>query len=176
MRNVLCIAALALASLGCRAAPRARDAVDARPAATVDALYRSFCWDAGGEPDWAAMRALFAEGAAFVAPGTSNAVGADAFHADFAAFAATEPLASSGFHERITHARLDAFGGVAHAYVVFEGFVPGEDEPRSRGLDSIQLVRDGERWLVVSFTTQYETRDERLPRRFFAEPWRGSSR
>ncbi len=162
---------LALVLVGCRAAPAGGPPPAETRAIqeTLDALYVAFCFDAGGEADWDAMRALFAEGAAFVAPfgedETPRAVGEERFVEDFREFIRGSPLRETGFHERITHARVDVFGGVAHAYVVFEGFVPGEPASR-RGLDSIQLVRAGERWLVASFTTQYEGEGNALPERF----------
>jgi len=182
-RRLAAAAALLLIGLGCRA-PRpsggedasarppavAEDAEVARIRAMLDELYRAFCFDAGGEPDWDAMRARFAGGAAFYAParpgGTPRGVDAERFFADFAAYVASEPVRSTGLHERILHARVDAFGGVAHAFVAFEGFAPGADEASTRGLDAIALVRDGERWLVASFATQYEGRGLALPARF----------
>lgn len=65
--------------------------------------------------------------------------------------------------------RIDLFGVIAHAWVAFEGHAPGESAARTRGLDSIQLVLDRDRWRVASFTTQYETAGRKLPRRFLAE-------
>ena len=136
----------------------------------LDELYRAFCFDAGGEADWEAMRELFADGASFVAPiapgQTPRAVQAHEFISDFRSSIKNSPLAQSGFHERITKKRIDYFGTVAHVYVTFEGFVPGEDSVRTRGVDSVQLVRDGQRWLLASFTTQYEGPLDALPLRF----------
>ncbi|MEM7309183.1 MAG: hypothetical protein AAF682_21035 [Planctomycetota bacterium] len=164
--------ALVLAPLGgCRAT--GPGPVPVAAAAAEDALvelYRAFCFDAGREPDWDAMRALFAEGAAFVAPiapgATPRAVDATRFLADFRAYVRRPPYSETGLHERITHVRLDVYGAIAHAYVTFEGFVPGEAAARTRGVDSIQLVRAGERWLLASFTTQYEDEQHPLPARF----------
>ena len=138
--------------------------------ATIEALYLAFCFDAGGEPDWEAMRALFVEGAAFVppiAPGATPAAGdADAFLSDFARWIETSDVGTTGLHERILRVRVDRFGHIAHAWVAFEGHLPGEADARTRGLDSIQLVLDGERWKVASFTSQYEGRGLLLPTRF----------
>jgi hypothetical protein len=170
----------------CRAAPGAADPAPAKVvassewddiaaqdvAAALDELYRAFCFDPGGEPDWEGMRTLFADGAVFVAPISAGrevqAVGVDEFFADFRAYAASEPVVRTGLHERIVHRRIDLFGNVAHAFVTFEGFVPGERAARTRGLDSLQWVRDRERWRLVSFTTQYETDGLPMPRRFLA--------
>jgi hypothetical protein len=171
-RAATAVLVLALSGMtSCRAAgPTTAPAAETRAIElTLDALYDAFCFDAHEEPDWTALRRLVAEGAAFVAPiaeGTPPvAVDTDEFLADFREFIQSSALRETGFHERITHSRIDVFGTVAHAYVVFEGFVPGG--PTSlRGLDSIQLVRDDQQWLVASFTTQYETTEAPLPARF----------
>ena len=135
----------------------------ARVRATLDDLYDAFCFDAGQGADWDGMRMMFAEGAAFVAPGSTAAVGTEEFLLDFRAYTNT---ASEGLHERIEHARIEVYGQIAHAWVAFDGFEPVSGELRSRGLDSIQFVRDGEDWLVASFTTQYGGPGESLPERF----------
>lgn len=144
--------------------------------ATLDELYAAFCFDAGGEADWDTLRALAVDGAVWYAPSTAGetprSFDTARFLADFRDAIRREPGLVAGFHERIVHARIDTFGGVAHAWVAFEGFVPGTTVVRTRGLDSIQLLLDddgshaGGRWRVASFTTQYESPERTLPRRF----------
>lgn len=175
-RRTWLAAALLASALACRA-PRA--VVGPSPdelravEATLEELYRAFCFDAGGEADWDAMRALFADGAVFVAPfaagETPRAVGADAFLDDFRAWVASEAMRATGLHERIVIARIELFGSIAHAWITFEGFVPGEPAPRTLGLDSLQLVRDGGRWKLVSFTTQYAGEALPLSERFLGD-------
>lgn len=142
---------------------------------TLDTLYAAFSFNAGAEPDWATQRALFLPGAAFVdpvTPGTSpRAMGADEFLANFHLWVRTDSTLRDGFRERIVTLHMDHFGHVAHAYVTFEGFVPqpGLATPpaRTRGVDSIQLVRDEHGvWRVASFTTQFEGPGAVLPARF----------
>lgn len=133
----------------------------------LDELYTAFCFDAGGEPDWDTQRRLYLAGAAFVAPlrpgRVPHGVSTQEFLDEFRSFAAAEPLAASGLHERILDTHVTAVGNLAHAFVLFEGFAPGSSEVQSRGLDSLQLVHDGTAWRVVSFTTEYETAAYRLP-------------
>jgi len=146
---------------------------------TLDTLYAAFSFNAGAEPDWATQRAVFLPGAAFVdpvTPGTApRAIGADEFLANFRRWVITDSTLRGGFRERIVTLRIDHFGHVAHAYVTFEGFVPqpGVSTPpaRTRGVDSVQLVRDDHgRWRVASFTTQYEGPGAPLPARFGGHP------
>jgi hypothetical protein len=146
---------------------------------TLEALYAAFSFDAGAEPDWAAQRALFLPGAAFVDPvrprTAPRAIGADEFLANFRRWVTTDSTLRDGFRERIVALRVDHFDHVAHAYVTFEGFVPrpGVTTPpvRTRGVDSVQLVRDDHgTWRVASFTTQYEGPGALLPARFGGRP------
>lgn len=160
-------AALAPANQG--APQRERRAVEA----SIEALYRAFCFDPGGEPDWAAMRELFVDGAVFVAPFAPaeqpRAVGVEPFFADFRAFAASDAVRDTGLHELILRSRVELYGVIAHAFVAFEGFEPRTGKLRTRGLDSIQLLLDRGRWRLVSFTTQYAGPDAPLPERFLVE-------
>jgi len=187
-RRGAALGAVALALLAsCRSAapvepPAHADLLGVRT--TIDELYEAFCFDPGGEADWDGMRALFCEGAAFVAPiapgATPVAVDTERFLADFQEWVRGSRIGRTGFHERVTHARIDLFGNVAHAWVTFDGFVPPEGfeaaggaeaalRQQTRGLDSLQLVFDGERWLVASFTSHYAGPGEPLPARFEQE-------
>lgn len=166
---------LAVALGACRSTPprSADELARAEVRRTLDALYVSFGFDAGGEADWTTLRSLALEGAAWVDPITRGvpprAVGTDAFVAGFRDAIHASPELREGFHERILHARIDLFGTIAHAYVAFEGFAADGAPARTRGLDSIQLVRDGDAWKVASFTTQYEAPDAQMPKRFLRD-------
>ena len=138
----------------------------------VQDLYRAFCFDADGMPDWETLRAMSADGASYFSPyapgSTPQGVGLDRFLGDFRSFIEDSPLGRTGYHERVIHARIDRFGSVAHAYVTFEGFVPGEPADRV-GLDSIQFLASPTGWQVASFSTQYEGEGLPLPDRFRPE-------
>jgi len=131
--------------------------------AVVD-LYAAFNFDPGTLPDWARMRALFAEGAVFaypIAPGDSvELLDADGFLAAFEGWAASPAMQADGFHERILHVETRRVGRVAQTSVLFEGFVPdpdavGEIAAASRGIDQIQWALDAGTWRLVAFTSQY---------------------
>jgi len=137
---------------------------EARLRAVIDELYTAFDWEPGGQPDWATQRDLYLDGAVFVSRGRVQDT--DAFLASFSAWVRMGEYAESGLHERILSVRMDHFGGVAHAWVSFEAHVPGEEDARTRGLDSLQFVDTEEGWRLISFTTQYEGEELELPSRF----------
>lgn len=192
MRFLLRLAvALVLAALMVpRPADAAEDPVDPVAQdirAVLDALYVCFSFDAGGQPDWPAMKALFLPGAAFVDPikvgVPPRGKSATEFVDGFQRWVATDPKLKAGFRERIVAVRIDHFGSIAHAFVTFEGYVPGPAAAKAetRGVDSIQLVLEGRDWKVASFTTQYEEPGLTLPDRFgpsglpSARPFRASA-
>ena len=169
-------ALLALALVACQTAPpaaevaaEAAEAVEAEVRAAIDELYAAFGFDAGAEPDWATQRARYLEGAVFIAPAREGAPAVaedtETFLAGFATYVREGPYRETGLHERLLAVRVELFGGIAHAWVAFEGHAPGEDEARTRGLDSLQLVRDAGVWRLASFTTQYEGEGLELPAR-----------
>ncbi|MEO0650703.1 MAG: hypothetical protein AAFZ65_08495 [Planctomycetota bacterium] len=129
--------------------------------ATIEELYTAFSFDAHAEPDWARQRELYLEGATFVAPIQPGQapVGDDTetFLDEFQAFVRRGPYAETGLYERILDVDAGICGNIAHAFVLFEGHYPGDPEAQTRGLDSLQFVRDGQAWRLVSFTTQYES-------------------
>lgn len=168
----LCLAIVILAGCRTTSAPEApgpspedRQALEG----TLDRLYRAFCFDAGAEADWAGMESLFADGATFFPPIAPDSIprGTDAeeFLDTFRTWVRDSDVGRTGLHERIVHLRVDAVGDIAHAFVTFDGFVPGR-KPDRRGVDSIQLVRSGTEWRVASFTTHYAGEDSELPDRF----------
>jgi len=133
----------------------------------IESLYESFDFDRGAEPDWESMRALFAEGATFVAPfaqgDVPRAVGEEAFLDDFRTWVQSEEMQSTGLHEHVLQTRVETFGVIAHAWVSFEGLLPETGEQRSVGVDSLQLVLAPEGWRLASFTTQYTREGLPLP-------------
>lgn len=169
---------LPLALAGCQApgegvvgaGSRGTDLVQAHAdlTAAIDELYRAFCFDAGGEADWEAIRAATASGASFFSPVAegkpAKGVGLEEFIADFRDFIRSSPLGESGYHERVISTRVEQYGTIAQVLVTFEGFVPGEDADR-RGVDSVQFVLSEGRWLLASFTTQYESAAKPIPAR-----------
>ncbi|MFT7676658.1 MAG: hypothetical protein ACI8QC_000631 [Planctomycetota bacterium] len=171
-RLPLAVAALLLAA--CQtppAQPSSQAASDARQ--VIDSLYAAFDFEGDREPDWETMGAHFLEGATFVSPANSRrtptASDASTFLADFKTWVRTGEFHTTGLHERVLCVRIELFGGIAHAWVAFEGFLPTNGEVQTRGLDSIQLARDLGQWKLVSFSTQYASQEAPLPERFLLD-------
>lgn len=74
---------------------------------------------------------------------------------------ALEPWEERGFFERIISAESNIYGRLAHVLVAYEITGPNRPEP-VRGLDSVQMFHDGEKWLILSM--YWQSQWEGLPR------------
>jgi hypothetical protein len=73
-------------------------------------------------------------------------------------------LTSNGFIEKEIKRKVDLFGNMAHVFSSYEAFHSKEDDgPFLRGINSIQLINDGERWWIVNLYWNNETDANQIP-------------
>jgi len=138
------------------------------PAGLVEALYDMASFGPGPEPDWDMFRDAFLEDAVVVfsprGATPMRVMDVDAFIRDWMEFFRDAGLEGRGFHESIARMKVDQFGGLAHAWVIFEPRI-GEEPParQLRGLDSIELSFDGMRWWIAAITTDFEGPGQTIP-------------
>ena len=147
------------------------------------AVYAYISGAAGQQRDWERMRRLFAPGARLmpttpVRPqGTTpdSPLTGDEPHAaqvlDFEGFVARSTRffeeSESGFFERESARRVEAYGHLAHVWSTYESRHNADDpEPFSRGINSIQLMNDGTRWWILSILWEAETPRTPLPEKY----------
>ncbi|OON61277.1 hypothetical protein B0920_16510 [Massilia sp. KIM] len=146
------------------AAPAARPADVASVDAIVKALYEVISGPAGAPRDWDRMRSLFAPGARMMAIGVrkDGSIGMRAMTPDDYIAANSKVFATTGFFETELARTTDAFGQLVHVFSTYEArHAPGDAKPFMRGINSIQLVNDGNRWHVLSLAWRAE--DPKLP-------------
>ena len=68
-----------------------------------------------------------------------------------------------GYFEEEVHRRLDAFRSIAHVFSTYASFREGETDPFVRGINSFQLLRDKNRWWIVSIYWDAETAEQPIP-------------
>ena len=157
-------------SAGARAATQTPTFTEAArtPEDLIRALYDMVSFDAGPEPDWEMFRDVFLEDAILVfSPSRTRpmrVMGVDGFIQDWREFFRDAELADKGFYETIAALEVVEFGGLAHAFVIFEPRIGQNPPPRQvRGLDSVELSFDGERWWVAAITTDFEGPGKSIP-------------
>lgn len=145
-----------------RSEPRKQDVTSID--AIIRALYESICFEPGGQPDWERLRSLFSQGARLVKvsdDGTED-------H-DFDTFFGNvrEQLASGelrSFDEREIHRHVDEYIPIAHVFSTYEAReAPSDDEPLFRGVNSIQLRHEADRWWVVTVLWVDESPSRPIP-------------
>ncbi len=80
---------------------------------------------------------------------------------------ACEYFRIEGFFEREVARRVDTFGHVTHVFSTYESRRGEEDAaPFARGVNSIQLLRDGDRYRIVTIFWDFERPDSPIPREY----------
>ena len=141
--------------------------------ATVDgvvaALYDTISGPAGKERDWSRLRALFRPDGRMIVHGRNKegVFNTRVLTVDDYIARVTPLFAKEGFFESELARRGEQFGQIAHVFSTYESrHVQGDAKPFQRGINSIQLVNDGQRWWVQSLVWQAETDANPLPDRY----------
>lgn len=71
------------------------------------------------------------------------------------------------FFEKEIHRTTNIFGRIAHLFSTYESYDSAtSNTPFERGINSIQLFNDGERWWIVTIYWTNETDDNPLPKEY----------
>ena len=121
--------------------------------ATVLATYNVISGPAGRR-DWDRFKELFAPGARLIVVKKETTVMTpDEFIAK-----STPYLKDNGFFERPVDTKVERFRDIAHVFSRYESRHASNDaQPFARGVNSFQLVRDGEHWRVLTILWQEES-------------------
>ncbi|HYO62170.1 MAG TPA: hypothetical protein VER08_00795 [Pyrinomonadaceae bacterium] len=134
--------------------------------AIVRALYETISGPAGQERDLRRFRALFINGARLIRTETLDDGRAQAVVLDLEEYlrAATSYFRQHGFYESEVARKVDTFGNVVHVFSTYESRHSADDpEPFARGINSIQLFKDGGRYQVVTILWDFERPDNPIP-------------
>ena len=151
MIGVLALAAAAAAQ------PNAADLAGIDRA--IRGVYEVISGPPGQKRDFDRMRTLFAPGATLKAIGPRGLRGGSL--EDYISRNA-EILEKEGFTERELGRRVELWGGLATAWSAYDGRT-ANGSFHERGINSIQLVKVGGKWVVASILWQEETPDNPLP-------------
>ena len=118
--------------------------------------------------DWDRFKELFVPGARMiVAKSKDGEVTTKVMTTDEYATSSQEYFKDSGFFERPIATRVERFGDIAHVFSTYESRHASADEkPFVRGINSMQLVRSGGTWKVVTIFWQAEDATHPIPSRY----------
>ncbi len=152
--------------------PATSTAAAANPAdvASVDsiiaAVYDVISGPAGKKRDWDRMRSLFVPGARLIPTGprqTGGGFASRVLTVDEYIERASGFFEKEGFYEREASRKTEEFGQIVHAFSTYESRHAPDEKPFQRGINSIQLMNDGNRWWVVTIFWQGEDEKHPLP-------------
>ena len=144
--------------------------------AIIAALYECVSHGPEYEPNWTRMRNVFIPVGMIVPPRKSTedlftVLNVDGFreHVQRALAAAKEKGEPTSFFEKEVARRLDCFGNVCQAFSTYEARrAPFDQKPFATGINSIQLLNDGQRWWVASITWDTERPNNPIPSEYRA--------
>jgi hypothetical protein len=154
--------------------PAARPADVATPEALVAALYDVISGPKGQARDWERFRSLFAPGARMIPAGKrkDGTFGYRTRTPDEYISTSEKLLVEEGFREREVHRVEERFGPLVHVFSTYEALRGTETTPFMRGINSFQLVNDGQRWWILTVAWTAETPEQPLPSKYLPSPKR----
>jgi hypothetical protein len=139
----------------------------------IGALYDSISGGPGVQRDWERFRNLFHADARLIPTGknaSAEVLAARSLSPDDYVKRSESFLMKNGFFEKEVARRTLVFGGIVHLFSTYEGrYKESDPKPFLRGINSIQLLNDGQRWWVVTVYWQAETPDNQLPPEFLKD-------
>jgi hypothetical protein len=139
--------------------------------AIITAAYDSISGPAGEKRNWERERSLYYPGARLIPTAKAGEnedlapqiLDVDGFIARVESF-----FAEHGFYEKEIARRTEQFGHIAHVWSTYESRHNADDpEPFMRGINSIQLFHDGNRWWIVTIYWQQESSVDPIPKKYF---------
>jgi len=133
----------------------------------IEALYQSITFSEGKEPNLERLRSLFHPKAPFirVTPQGVDEMDLSSFISSFGDRVKSGQLKS--FHESEISRKMEHHGSIAQVFSTYQkGMNTENPEEYGRGINSIQLYYDGQRWWIVSITWEDEQPSNPLPRKY----------
>lgn len=138
--------------------------------AIVGALYSVISGPKGQARDWNRMRSLFLPDARLIPSRTDRETHrADAVVLSIQGYIdrSSGRMESEGFFERGVHNNVEQFGNIAHVWSTYESRHAASDAmPFARGINSIQLLKSGDRYYIVEVLWDAETAATPIPREY----------
>ncbi len=138
--------------------------------ATIDgilhALYDVISGPAGAPRDWARLHALYYPQARLVPVRATTDGDVTGESLDVASYVESRApfFAAHPFHEVELERTVTRYGALAHVWSTYEARATPDGPPLFRGANSLQLLRQGDRWWVLSVTWQPERPGSEPPR------------
>jgi hypothetical protein len=154
--------------------PKAKPEDVKSPEAILAAVYSAISGAKGQPRDWDRMRSLFIPDARLI-PSVAPPAATDApAHADAIALTidgyiarSSARMTSDGFFEHSIHNETEQFGNIVQVWSTYESRHNADDPtPFARGINSFQLLKDGDRYWVVNIFWDSESPTKPIPAKY----------
>lgn len=132
---------------------------------TIEALYASISGEKGEARDWETFRMLFTDNAMLTPTGINpeGKFGYRSITPEQYIEQSGPWLVENGFIEKEIHRETDRFDPIAHVFSTYTSQHTAGGEIIDRGINSIQLFNDGDRWWVMSIYWTGEREGHPIP-------------
>lgn len=140
--------------------------------ATLESLYGVISGEKGEARDWDLFRYLFKPGAKLIPSGKNKGgkIGCRFITPDEYIQSSGNWLIENGFFEKEISRKTETFGNITQVFSTYESFHSESDQaPFMRGINSIQLLNDGERWWVINIYWMQESKETPIPAKYLKE-------
>lgn len=123
---------------------------------TIETLYGVIFGEKGQEREWDLFKYLFHPEAKLI-PSCKNQAGA--IEATF--------LTPEAYISRAGKMLVDTFGNITQVFSTYDSYnSESMDIPYARGINSIQLLNDGKRWLIINIYWMQESEESPIPEKY----------
>lgn len=138
----------------------------------LENLYAVISGEKGEARDWDHFRYLFHPEAKLIPSGQrkDGSIGVQFWTVEDYISKAGDYLVQQGFYELEIHRETDSFGNMTQVFSTYESYhSAGDAQPFSRGINSIQLMFDGERWWILNIYWTAESDANPIPERYLPQ-------
>ncbi len=129
-------------------------------------LYDVISGDAGKARDWDLFRHLFTENAKLIPTRTEEEDKIQAIYLTPEEYIERSGkwLEENGFHEKEIFRKVSTFGSMTQVFSTYASYRTSDDTtPFMRGINSIQLMDDGDRWWIINIYWVSESKKHPIP-------------
>jgi hypothetical protein len=153
--------------------PKAKAEDVASPAAIVAAYYASTSGEPGKPRDWERFRSLFHPQARLIPARPTGDGGSGAFFLSVNDYIDQNQkyFDKIGFVDSEAASRIESFGNIAQVWSTYESRrTASKGLPYARGIASIQLLKDNDRWWIVNIFWDFERENNAIPEKYLSTP------
>jgi hypothetical protein len=135
---------------------------------TIKALYDVISGPAGAKRDWDRFKSIFAPGGMMraVVTAADGKVRVVEFTPEQYVERNTPAFERQPFFESELKRTTEQYGNIANVWSTYSSSATKGGDPFQRGINTIQMRYDGERWYVISILWQGETDKTPLPKQY----------